>query len=368
MSFEPTAGLYVHFPWCIRKCPYCDFNSHPLQTPLREQEYVAALRDDLAHELDRFAGRALDTVYFGGGTPSLFASASFRTLLAELPRPAGEVTLEVNPGAVEHGSFKRYRAAGITRISLGAQSFEAAQLERLGRIHSPDETRHAAQEIAATGFDSFNIDLMYGLPNQTVAAALADLEQAVRLAPAHISWYQLTVEAKTAFARRPPDGLPSVDRAAAIEDAGVALLARHGYRRYEVSAFAQEGHACQHNLNYWRFGDYIGVGAGAHGKLTANSRVWRSAKPSQPRRYLTDSTGTSTEVAGSELAAEFLLNALRLTDGVEYPLFAERTGLPFDSIADTAQELIDWGLLRDDRLALTALGYRQLDGVLARFL
>ena len=364
----PAAGLYVHFPWCVRKCPYCDFNSHPLTTTLREQEYLAALRDDLAQELERFAGRIIETVYFGGGTPSLFAPSTFRTLLDELPCGPAEVTLEANPGAVEHHAFNAYRDAGVNRVSLGAQSFEAGQLHRLGRIHSADETRHAAREVAAAAFDSFNIDLMYGLPAQTVAEALADLEQALRLAPSHISWYQLTVEAKTEFARRPPTGLPSVDHAAAIEDAGVELLARHGYRRYEVSAFAQDGHACAHNSNYWRFGDYIGIGAGAHGKRTDRGRVWRSAKPSQPRRYLSGATGTSTEVAKNELAAEFLMNALRLTDGVEYERFTERTGLSIDVIADAVQELIDWGLMRDDRLALTARGYRQLDGVLARFL
>ena len=368
MPSARTAGLYVHFPWCVRKCPYCDFNSHPLKTPLRESEYLAALLKDLAWELERFHNHAIHTVYFGGGTPSLFAPATFRTLLAELPGPPAEVTLEANPGTVERGAFKGYRDAGVTRVSLGAQSFDATQLKRLGRIHSPDETRDAAREAAAAGFESWNIDLMYGLPEQTVDAALQDLEQAIRLTPPHISWYQLTIEPKTEFARTPPSGLPCTEQAAEIDEAGVELLARHGYRRYEISAYARDDRVCAHNLNYWRFGDYIGIGAGAHGKLTKADGVWRTAKPSQPRRYLGGAASTSTRIAGEELAAEFLMNALRLADGVEHELFAERTGLPLDTIGTTVRELTDWGLMRDDALALTAQGYRQLNGVLARFL
>ena len=368
MPSTPTAGLYVHLPWCIRKCPYCDFNSHPLKTPLPEQEYLAALLEDLEREGSRFGTHAIDTVYFGGGTPSLFAPATFRTLLAELPRSPLEVSLEANPGAIERGAFEGYRDAGITRVSLGAQSFEAVQLKRLGRIHSPDETRHAAHEMTAAGFENWNIDLMYGLPNQTVDAALVDLEQAIRLAPAHISWYQLTLEPKTTFARQPPAGLPSAEHAVEIEEAGVELLARHGYGRYEVSAYARDDHLCAHNLNYWRFGDYIGIGAGAHGKLTNTDGVWRTAKPSQPRRYLDGEAGTCTRVAAKELAAEFLMNTLRLVDGVERELFAERTSLPIVTLAGTLDELVAWGLMRDDRLALTDTGFRQLDGILARFL
>ena len=368
MSSTPTAGLYVHLPWCIRKCPYCDFNSHPLKAPLPEQEYLAALLKDLEDENKRFGAHAIDTVYFGGGTPSLFTPDAFRTLLNELPSSPVEVSLEANPGAIERGAFKGYRNAGITRVSLGAQSFETAQLKRLGRIHSPDETRHAAHEVVAAGFENWNIDLMYGLPNQTVDAALADLEQAIRLAPAHISWYQLTLEPKTAFARQPPAGLPNAEYAVEIEEAGVELLARHGYCRYEVSAYARDDYLCAHNLNYWRFGDYLGIGAGAHGKLTTPEGVWRTAKPSQPRRYLDGAVGTCTVVADKELAAEFLMNALRLADGVEHEHFTERTGLPIDTITPTVNELVAWGLMRKERLALTDTGYRQLDGVLARFL
>ena len=368
MPSTPTAGLYVHLPWCIRKCPYCDFNSHPLKTPLPEQEYLAALLKDLEGESERFGTHAIDTVYFGGGTPSLFTPDTFRALLAELPSLPVEVSLEANPGTIERGAFKGYRGAGITRISLGAQSFDTAQLKRLGRIHSPDETRHAAHEVVTAGFENWNIDLMHGLPNQTVDAAVADLEQAIRLAPTHISWYQLTLEPKTAFARQPPAGLPSAEHAVEIEEAGIELLARHGYRRYEVSAYARDGHFCIHNLNYWRFGDYLGIGAGAHGKFTNIDGVWRTAKPSQPRRYLDGEAGTCTRVAGNELAAEFLMNALRLADGVEHQLFTERTSLPIETIGPTVGKLVAWGLMREEKLALTAAGYRQLDGVLARFL
>ena len=365
----PTAsmGLYVHFPWCVRKCPYCDFNSHPLKGSLQEDEYRDALLTDLRDELEAGVG-AIKTVYFGGGTPSLFSPDTFRAILDALPEQPAEVTMEANPGTVEHGDFQAYHRAGITRVSLGAQSFDPTQLERLGRIHSADDTHNAAQRVAAAGFDSFNIDLMHSLPNQTVAAALTDLKQAVRLAPQHISWYQLTVEPKTAFAQHPPKGLPDADLTTEIEDAGLEFLARHGYRRYEVSAFARDDQACAHNINYWRFGDYIGIGAGAHGKRTTNDAIWRTAKPSQPRLYLAGSPGTKTPVAHEERTVEFMMNALRLVDGVPPATFTARTGLPLADIADTLKELANWGLLQPNRIALTKRGYRQLDSVVARFL
>ena len=367
MKPPEVAGLYAHFPWCVKKCPYCDFNSHPLRATLPERNYVDALLDDLRREQQRFDNARFTTVYFGGGTPSLFSPESFRTLLANVPE-ASEVTLEANPGTVEHGDFAAYRRAGVTRVSLGAQSFDAAQLRTLGRIHGADDTRRAAKAVADAGFDSFNLDVMYGLPGQTVAAALRDLDQAIRLAAPHISWYQLTVEPKTEFARRPPAGLPDGDSAAVIEAAGVELLLRHGYRRYEVSAFARDGHRCAHNVNYWRFGDYAGIGAGAHGKLTTGDTVLRSAKPAQPRIYLNGNGGSSVAaVPADDLPLEFVMNALRLTEGVESELFSARTGLPFAAIAATVAELVDWRLMRPDRLALTELGYRQLNGVLARF-
>lgn len=363
----PPTSLYVHLPWCVRKCPYCDFNSHALRGPLPEREYADALLADLARERRRFGARPFATAYFGGGTPSLFSPSALAAVLTAA-EVAGEVTLEANPGAAEHGAFDAYRHAGVTRVSIGAQSFDAAQLKRLGRIHGVADTAAVVGAVRAAGFPTFNIDLMYGLPNQTVAAALADLERAIALAPPHISWYQLTIEPNTAFHRRPPEGLPSADEAAAIEAAGVALLARHGYQRYEVSAYAQSGHECAHNLNYWRFGDYIGIGAGAHGKVTTRGQVHRTTKPAAPRRYLSGAAGDIAPVASQALPSEFLMNALRLADGVEDTTFEERTGLPLTAIAGPWQELADWGLARRDRLALTARGYRHLDSVLEQFL
>ena len=361
-------GVYVHFPWCVRKCPYCDFNSHPLRGTLQEDDYLAALLADWRADCERFGVSRAQTVYFGGGTPSLFSPSTLGALLDEIPGDADEVTMEANPAAVEHGRFGAYRRAGVTRISLGAQSFDAAQLRRLGRIHAASDTRAAAVEIAAAGFASFNIDLMYGLPEQSVTQALGDLEEAIRLQPPHLSWYQLTIEAKTEFARQPPRGLPDADQAAAMEEAGIELLARHGYRRYEVSAFARPGHECQHNLNYWTFGDYLGIGAGAHGKRTVGGELLRTAKAGSPRRYLRGEPGSVCKVPLEEQPAEFMMNVLRLADGVPRELFAMRTALGFDAVAATVQELIGWGLLRADRLALTMRGARQLDGVVARFL
>ena len=364
----PPLGLYVHFPWCVRKCPYCDFNSHPLSGELRDDDYLAVLLDDLNRERERSGGRSVQTVYFGGGTPSLFPPEAFEALLRRVPE-ATEVTLEANPGTVEHGDFPGYRHAGVTRVSLGAQSFDAAQLKRLGRIHSAAETRRAAAAVESAGFESFNIDLMYGLPGQTVAQALGDLEQGIRLEPPHISWYQLTIEPKTAFAQRPPAGLPDDDEATEIEEAGVDFLARHGYRRYEVSAFSRDGHQCAHNLNYWRFGDYIGIGAGGHGKLTTTAgEIVRTAKAHQPRLYMRDAPTTANLVHPDDLSGEFMMNALRLAHGVDRASFEARTGLADATIARTVAELTDWGLMRADRLALTAYGYRHLDAVVARFL
>ena len=368
MTPPAEVGLYVHFPWCVQKCPYCDFNSHPLREPLRENEYRAALLDDFERELERFGDRRITTVYFGGGTPSLFSAETFRVLLECLP-DAREVTLEANPGTVERGDFADYRQAGITRVSLGAQSFDAARLKVLGRIHDVDDIGNAGREAKSAAVQSLNIDLMYALPGQTVEEALDDLAQAICLEPDHISWYQLTIEPRTEFARRPPVGLPDVDRACEIEEAGIELLERHGYRRYEVSAFARDGHPCEHNVNYWRFGDYVGIGAGAHGKFTnGDGEVVRTAKASQPRLYLAGGHGKTTAVPHDELPGEFMMNALRLVEGVEQELFEARTGLGFDIVADKIAEMVDWGLMRAQRLALTTRGFRQLNGVVARFL
>ena len=368
MTPPTEVGLYVHLPWCVRKCPYCDFNSHPLNGTLRETEYRDALLRDLARESERFAGRRITTVYFGGGTPSLFSAETFRNLLDRLP-DAREVTLEANPGTVERGDFADYRRAGITRVSLGAQSFDAAHLKVLGRIHGTDDIGDAAREAKSAAVQSLNVDLMYALPGQTVEEALHDLAQAIRLEPEHVSWYQLTIEPKTEFARRPPAGLPDADQAAEIEEAGIALLASHGYERYEVSAFARDEQVCAHNVNYWRFGDYLGIGAGAHGKVTgADGDVVRIAKASQPRLYLNDVDGRTTTVAREDLPGEFMMNALRLVDGVEDELFEARTGLGYDVIANKVTEMVDWELMRTGRLALTSAGFRQLNGVVGRFL
>ena len=375
-ALHPAAalGLYVHFPWCVRKCPYCDFNSHPLRGALPEPGYLDVLTDDLAREAERHDNQPIVSVFLGGGTPSLFSPDSMRALLSSpAVADAVEVTMEANPGAVEHGDFCACREAGITRVSLGAQSFDPAQLDVLGRIHSPEDTEAAIGEVRRAGFASFNIDLMHGLSEQTEAQALADLERAIRHEPPHISWYQLTIEPKTEFARRPPQGLPDSDAAADMEAAGVELLARHGYRRYEVSAFARPGHECRHNLNYWRFGDYLGIGAGAHGKRTSfdaerNPTVVRTAKPSQPRLYTADHPTTTNPVAPKELAFEFMLNALRLTDGVPWDLFSARTGLSRSNIEPLVSELIAWELMQGDRVALTAIGHAQLDAVVSRFL
>ena len=361
-------GLYAHFPWCVKKCPYCDFNSHPLLGDLPAADYQSALLADLREELAKFEGRRIETVFFGGGTPSLFGPDVFRQLLVALPGTPAEVTLEANPGTVEHGDFGGYQNAGITRVSLGAQSFSDAQLAGLGRIHQAADTRRVARAVANAGFASFNLDLMYGLPGQSVRDALDDLEQAIRLEPPHLSWYQLAIEPKTAFARQPPTGLPSSDHALAIEEAGIALLARHGYHRYEVSAFGQSGHRCRHNEGYWRFGDYAGIGAGAHGKATSASGIARTAKPASPRLYLRGQPGTVVPVPPAQRAAEFMMNALRLVDGVCKQRFSQSTGLPWDAVQTTVERLEDWGLMRRDRLALTPRGLRQLDGVVARFL
>ena len=363
------SGLYVHLPWCVRKCPYCDFNSHPLRTRLPEDDYVRALLDDFERERER-ASWPVRSVYFGGGTPSLFSPRSFARLLDafDLPDDA-EVTMEANPGTVETaGAMAAYASAGINRVSLGVQSFDDGRLRDLGRIHDGGEAVRAAGAIRGAGFAEFNIDLMFGLPEQTVADALADLERAVALEPTHLSWYQLTIEPRTEFARRPPV-LPHADAMADITEAGQVLLAERGFERYEVSAYARPGSQCRHNLNYWTFGDYLGIGAGAHGKLTTTEgEVLRTAKPRQPRLYLKDPSTVDTPVDPGELPVEFMMNALRLVKGVDPDVFARRTGLLPETIADTLAALREEGLMEAQRLALTEFGHRHLDTVVARFL
>jgi len=313
------------------------------------------------------------TVFMGGGTPSLCGPDLMDRVLQALPlSKQAEITMEANPGTTEHADFNSYRQAGINRLSIGAQSFDDQQLRQLGRIHSATETIEAVVEARDGGFTNINLDLMWGLPSQSVSEALADLEQAVALAPEHISWYQLTIEAKTEFAKRPPL-LPVDGTLADIERHGLAMLAEAGYTRYEVSAFATAGAQCQHNINYWTFGDYAGIGAGAHGKITrfepADAQIVRSRKPSQPRLYLVDPEHTKyADVVNSQRVVEFMLNALRLVDGVAIPTFEARTGRAWSTITATWESLVDQELVRPDRCATTALGFRYLDSVVAAFL
>lgn len=374
----PPLALYVHLPWCVRKCPYCDFNSYERDEALSERAYVAALLRDLAAEAPLAQGRALASVFIGGGTPSLFSGEAIAELLAGiracLPLAAGtEITLEANPGAVEAERFAAYREAGVDRLSIGVQSFRDDELARLGRVHGAAEAERAVAMAHAAGFASVNIDLMYGLPGDDVGGALEDLERAIALSPAHLSWYQLTLEPGTAFHRRPPLGLPDDDVVAEIEDAGRERLAANGYARYEVSAYARPGHRCTHNVNYWEFGDYLGIGAGAHGKVTSIERneVVRRAKPRNPRTYVV-AAGTERNVVverSDSLAVDYLMNALRLLDGVAIEYFEQRTGTSAREIAAARGEAVRRGWLepRTDRLQATPQGLNVLNRLLALF-
>ena len=377
MMETPPLSLYVHFPWCVRKCPYCDFNSHPAKGPLPETAYVAQLLRDLDHDVALVGNRSLETIFIGGGTPSLISGRSIAALLDGIRGriavvPDAEITLEANPGAIDAENFANYRAAGVNRLSIGAQSFNADQLKTLGRIHTPGDSERAVAIANEAGFDRINLDLMHGLPRQTVADAIADLHCAIALGVSHISWYQLTIEPRTEFAARPPQ-LPDEDSLAAIEGAGLAVLAAAGLRRYEVSAFSRAGQEARHNLNYWMFGDYLGIGAGAHGKISfpARDSVIRTRKPLAPARYLAaSSTELRTEavVTADALPGEFLLNALRLIDGVTESLFNARTGCESATIDELWRHQQMHGLMRSDRLGVTPLGLRHLDTVVSDFL
>lgn len=364
-------GIYVHLPWCVRKCPYCDFNSHPLKDRSSGdfRLYTDALLEDWKAQRASFEpGVEFATVFLGGGTPSLFPPAELGRLLSALPLAAdAEVTMEANPGTTEYHNLGDYREAGINRLSIGAQSFDASQLQKLGRIHSVDNISRAFEAARRGGFSNINLDLMWGLPGQTGEAAMADLDAAFALGPEHISWYQLTIEPKTEFARRVPV-LPTEDHIAEMETAGLARLGDAGYTRYEISAFARPGRECRHNLNYWRFGDYAGVGAGAHGKITEQLVVRRTAKPSSPRLYQLDpGAGTTRSVQPAELTLEYLMNALRLVEGTSFDTFETRTGIPWQNVSDQWRILAEEGLVESERCAATALGMRYLDSVLSRF-
>ncbi len=373
--------LYVHMPWCVRKCPYCDFNSHQLKSARPDSAYIGSLLRDFDLEMQRIGRRRIESVFFGGGTPSLFAPEDFAHFLSEIRRRAdvatdAEVTLEANPGTVERGRFLGYAQAGVNRVSLGAQSFDARMLQSLGRIHSPEDTERAVEELRSAGIRNFNLDLMYALPSQTLEEALRDVRKACSLNPAHISYYQLTLEVGTVFHARPPS-LPDEETAWLIQIEGQKLLALAGYDQYEVSAYAKDGARCRHNLNYWLFGDYIGIGAGAHGKLSiaAPERILRTVKPKQPGEYQAQAAkaagiGESQTVATSELPFEFMLNALRLNEGFNAHCFEERTGLPLQSIITQLSAAERRGLLEADMGGWkpTALGRRFLNDLQAAFL
>jgi oxygen-independent coproporphyrinogen-3 oxidase len=382
----PPLSLYVHMPWCVKKCPYCDFNSHGLRSePPPYADYIDHLLADLDADRADFAaaleGRAVISVFFGGGTPSLFAPELIARLLdgvrERLPlADDAEVTLETNPGTVEHGRFDGYLAAGVNRISFGVQSFDDDKLKRLGRIHSAGEAEAAVKSAQDAGYANINLDLMYALPKQELDGALADVERAIALGPTHISHYQLTLEPNTVFAANPPP-LPDDDHAWAMQEACETRLAEAGYGQYEISAYAQPGRRCAHNLNYWRFGDYLGIGAGAHGKLSdaGSSQIHRRWKTRGPRAYMGEPGGAGRiggdhVVAPAELPFEYMLNALRLIDGVPMADFPARTGLAPERIAAALAAARDRGWLHGDaqRLQTTALGQRFLNDVIASFL
>jgi putative oxygen-independent coproporphyrinogen III oxidase len=378
----PPLSLYVHLPWCVRKCPYCDFNSHEGRGALPFDAYVDALIADLEHDLPLVWGRTVHSVFFGGGTPSLFPpefidrflqGASARLRFA----PGAEITLETNPGTAEHGRFELYKAAGVNRLSFGIQSFDDGCLKRLGRIHDSADADSAVKLAQDAGFDNLNLDLMYALPGQTLAMAETDLQRAFALDPAHISHYQLTLEPNTVFAARPPQDIPDEDGAWDIQEHCQALLAEHGYGQYEVSAYARPGRRCQHNLNYWRYGDYLGIGAGAHAKITlgAEQDILRRWKLKHPTQYLA-AAGTPAAIGGDDRIApqrrpfEYMLNVLRLVEGFSLDSFESCTGLSRQDIEPQLQAAYAHGWLeRDgDRVRPTELGRRFTNDVVGLFL
>jgi putative oxygen-independent coproporphyrinogen III oxidase len=374
----PPLSLYIHIPWCVRKCPYCDFNSHEARNGVPEAAYIDALIADLEAALPNIWGRRVQTIFFGGGTPSLFSAASLDRLLSAIRArislaPDAEITLEANPGTFETEKFAAYRQLGINRLSIGIQSFNANHLKALGRIHDDEEARRAVA-IAKDNFDNFNLDLMYALPKQSLQEALADIEQAVNLGAPHISAYHLTLEPNTLFYKHPPP-LPDHDASAAMQEAIEQRLADAGYRHYETSAFAKPGHACRHNVNYWQFGDYLGIGAGAHSKLSFRDRIVREMRYKHPETYLQktksgDAVQEHRIVGVADLPFEFMMNALRLTEGVPLALFSERTGLPINVVSKALADAEAKQLIARDHLhiAPTQRGQRFLNNLLEMFL
>ena len=377
----PPLSLYVHLPWCVKKCPYCDFNSHSAGGNAPTSRYVDALLTDLEWEAERASGRRIETIFLGGGTPSLFKPDEIARVLDGVRAcldvaDDAEITMEANPGTVECGSPAGYRDAGVNRMSIGAQSFDNVSLQRLGRIHNSDDIRRSVDEIGAAGFDNFNIDLMHALPGQTVDMAIADLKTAIALGSEHVSWYQLTLEPNTVFHARPPAGLPDEEATWSIQDAGAGILEDAGFVQYEVSAWARAARRCRHNLNYWEFGDYLAVGAGAHGKLTDKDSILRYRKAANPLQYMqmmeAGEHGAEADVPDEpDILFEFMLNALRLVDGFSEALFEQRTGLGAAVLEEAAADAVKKGLLERDADAIwrpTTLGRRFLNDLQAEFL
>jgi oxygen-independent coproporphyrinogen-3 oxidase len=370
----PPLGLYIHLPWCQRKCPYCDFNSHEV-VDIPEPRYIDALLRDLHNDLPLVQGREVETVFIGGGTPSLFSAASIRTLLNEIANRLElatdvEITMEANPGSAEAKKFRALREAGINRLSLGIQSFDDEQLQALGRVHDSEQAFAAIESAQHAGFDSLNLDLMHGLPGQTLERAERDLLSAIAAGPGHLSWYQLTIEPNTVFHKRPPV-LPHEDVLGDIQDRGEQLLSENGYGQYEVSAYSRDGFQCRHNRNYWTFGDYLGIGAGAHGKITfSDAHIERYAKRRQPDEYMSANfVAGSRTLAADELVGEFMMNALRLNEGFTLAHFNTRTGLDNSVLENRLDSLYRRDLLVFDGGAIrtTGLGRRFLDSVVAEF-
>ena len=378
----PPLSLYLHLPWCVRKCPYCDFNSHRAGENAQQDRYVSALTFDIEQESKRVDERPIETIFLGGGTPSLFSPEEIGRILAackqHLSLAAGcEITMEANPGTVEHGNLAAYRQAGVTRLSIGAQSFNADMLKVLGRIHGTDEIEATYTEAVKAGFDSINLDLMFALPGQDLVSALADVDSLLALSPPHVSWYQLTLEPNTVFHRTRPAGIPNDELAWSIQQAGTRRLAEAGYEQYEISAFTKPGHECRHNLNYWQFGDYLAAGAGAHGKLTDRAGVIRRyRKPANPLTYMEQAESGAADaalaaVSTADAGFEFMLNALRLSKGVPLSLLTERTGLALGDINEPIEAAVADGLLfspASGRLCPTPDGFRLLNELQARFL
>ncbi len=374
----PPLSLYIHIPWCVKKCPYCDFNSHESRAEIPEKRYVAALIKDLEQSVPRVYGRKIKSVFFGGGTPSLFSAESIDEILSAVrmltPLDYGaEVTLEANPGTVDINHFEGYKQAGVNRVSLGIQSFNADYLSALGRIHD-DKQALAAAELALKTFERVNLDVMYGLPNQSLKDALADAQMAVQLSPDHLSFYHLTLEPNTPFHRTPPS-LPSDDVSADMQEQIETLLAENGYDHYETSAFCKPNSQARHNLNYWQFGDYLGIGAGAHSKLSFHDKITRETRHKHPKAFMENAeNGNATDniwiIAQEDLGFEFMMNALRLTNGFETKLYTERTGMPWRPISMRVAEAQNKGLIETslNRIKPTLLGQRYLNNLLEQFL